>query len=76
LLATWAQGAFVFKTLNTTGASNMAKAADYPVKPVMLVASDDAGRKPKVMELVGLMLARCRTRAYWSRSPWSGSTKR
>jgi hypothetical protein len=25
--------------------------ADYRVKPVMLVASDDAGRKPKVMEL-------------------------
>ena len=32
--------------------------------------------KPKVMELVGLMPARCRTRAYWSRSPWSGPTKR
>ena len=31
----------------------MAKAADYPVKPVMLVAGDDAGRKPAVMELVG-----------------------
>jgi len=28
----------------------MAKAADYSVKPVMLVAGDDAGR---VMELVG-----------------------
>ena len=31
----------------------MAKAADYPVKPVMLVAGDDAARKPGVMELVG-----------------------
>jgi predicted dinucleotide-binding enzyme len=31
----------------------MAKAADYPVKPVMLVAGDDADRKPVVMELVG-----------------------
>jgi len=31
----------------------MAKAADYPVKPLMLVAGDDAGRKPVVMELVG-----------------------
>jgi len=30
----------------------MAKAADYPVKPLMLVAGDDAGRKPVVMELV------------------------
>jgi len=46
-------GAFVFKTLNTTGAGNMAEAADYPVKPVMLVAGDDAGRKRTVMELVG-----------------------
>jgi predicted dinucleotide-binding enzyme len=52
-VANWAPGAFVFKTLNTTGASNMAKATDYPVKPVMLVAGDDAGRKPGVMELVG-----------------------
>jgi hypothetical protein len=41
-VASWASGAFVFKTLSTTGASNMAKAADYPVKPVMLVAGDDA----------------------------------
>jgi 8-hydroxy-5-deazaflavin:NADPH oxidoreductase len=52
-VASWAPGASVFKTLNTTGAGNMAKAADYRVKPVMLVAGDDAGRKPKVMELVG-----------------------
>jgi 8-hydroxy-5-deazaflavin:NADPH oxidoreductase len=52
-VASWAPGAFVFKTLNTTGAGNMAKAADYRVKPVMLIAGDDAGGKPKVMELVG-----------------------
>jgi predicted dinucleotide-binding enzyme len=51
-VASWAPGAFVFKTLNTTGAGNMAKAADYPIPPVMLVAGDDAGKKPKVMELV------------------------
>src|SRR5262249_16769226 len=41
-VASWASGAFVFKTLSTTGGRNMAKAADYPVKPVMLVAGDDA----------------------------------
>jgi hypothetical protein len=41
------EGAFVFKTLNTTGAGNMAKAADYSVKPLMLVAGDDARRKPQ-----------------------------
>src|SRR6516164_8559525 len=52
-VARWAPSAFVFKTLNTTGAGNMAKAADYPVKPLMLVAGDDAGRKRTVMELVG-----------------------
>ncbi|TMJ85699.1 MAG: F420-dependent NADP oxidoreductase [Alphaproteobacteria bacterium] len=52
-VASWARGAAVFKTLNTTGAGNMAKAADYPVKPVMLVAGDDAGKKPQIMELVG-----------------------
>jgi len=52
-VASWAPGASVFKTLNTTGAGNMAKAAEYPVKPVMLVAGDDTGKKPKVMELVG-----------------------
>jgi 8-hydroxy-5-deazaflavin:NADPH oxidoreductase len=51
-VASWAPAAFVFKTLNTTGAGNMAKAADYRVKPVMLVAGDDANRKPAVMELV------------------------
>lgn len=52
LVASWTPGAFVFKTLNTTGASNMANAARYPVKPMMLVAGDDAGRKPTVMDLV------------------------
>jgi 8-hydroxy-5-deazaflavin:NADPH oxidoreductase len=54
-VASWAPGAFVFKTLNTTGAGNMAKAAEYPVKPLMLVAGDDAARKPVVMELVGML---------------------
>src|SRR5262245_55208961 len=52
-VASWAPGAFVFKTLNTTGAGNMAKARGFPVKPVMPVAGDDAARKATVMELVG-----------------------
>jgi 8-hydroxy-5-deazaflavin:NADPH oxidoreductase len=52
-VASWARGAFVFKSLNTTGASNMGNAADYPVKPLMLVAGDDGAKKPVVMELVG-----------------------
>jgi hypothetical protein len=52
-VASWVPGAFVFKTLNTTGADNTAKAGDFPVKPVMAVAGDDAARKPTVMALVG-----------------------
>jgi 8-hydroxy-5-deazaflavin:NADPH oxidoreductase len=54
-VASWAPGAFVFKSLNTTGASNMAKAADYPVKPMMPVAGDDAAKKPSVMQLVAAL---------------------
>jgi 8-hydroxy-5-deazaflavin:NADPH oxidoreductase len=54
-VAGWAPGAAVFKTLNTTGASNMAKAADYPVKLMMLVAGDDAAKKPVVMQLVAAL---------------------
>ena len=62
-VASWAPDAFVFKTLNTTGSGNMAKAAEYPVKPLMLVAGDDAARKPLVMELgwhARLRAGRCR----------------
>ena len=51
-LAAWAPGAFVFKTLNTTGANNMAKAAEFATKPMMPVAGDDAQKKRIVMELV------------------------
>jgi 8-hydroxy-5-deazaflavin:NADPH oxidoreductase len=52
-VASWAPGAFVFKSLNTTGASNMGNAADYPVKPLMLVAGDNGAKKAVVMELIG-----------------------
>jgi len=51
-VASWAPGAFVFKALNTTGADNMAKAADYAVRPMMPVAGDDPQRKSIVMDLV------------------------
>ena len=54
-VASWAPGAFVFKTLNTTGAGNMARAAEYPVKPFMPVAGDDAAKKAVVMELVAAL---------------------
>src|SRR5579859_3582112 len=49
----WAVGASVFKTLNTTGFSNMANPVFNGVKSVMLVAGDDAAAKRKVMALVG-----------------------
>lgn len=49
----WAQGASVFKTLNTTGFGNMANPVFKGVKSVMFVAGDDAAAKPKVMALVG-----------------------
>lgn len=51
-VAGWAKGAAVFKTLNTTGAENMADPDAYPTKPVMFVAGDDAARKPEVMALI------------------------
>jgi 8-hydroxy-5-deazaflavin:NADPH oxidoreductase len=54
-VAGWAPGAAVFKTLNTTGANNMANAARYQVRPMMLVAGDDAGKKPAVMALVATL---------------------
>lgn len=49
----WAAGASVFKTLNTTGFGNMANPVFDGVKSVMFVAGDDAANKPKVMALVG-----------------------
>jgi predicted dinucleotide-binding enzyme len=54
-IASWAPGAFVFKTLNTTGSDNMENAANYPVKPLMLVAGDNAEKKPVVMDLVRML---------------------
>ena len=48
----WAQGACVFKTLNTTGFGNMANPVFHGVKSVMFVAGDDAANKPKVVALV------------------------
>jgi len=52
---TWAKGALVFKTLNTTGFGNMADPVFRGVKSVMFVAGDDAANKPKVIELVAAL---------------------
>jgi predicted dinucleotide-binding enzyme len=48
----WAKGAFVFKTLNSTGYGNMADPVFHGIKSVMFVAGDDATNKPKVIDLV------------------------
>lgn len=50
-VALLAQGARVVKAFNTTGAENMAKAKDFPVKPVMFVAGDDDGAKKTAQKL-------------------------
>jgi 8-hydroxy-5-deazaflavin:NADPH oxidoreductase len=50
--AALARGASVFKVLNTTGDNNLGDASGYPRKPLMLIAGDDAARKPVVAELV------------------------
>src|SRR5262245_22785533 len=50
--ASLARGASVFKTLNQIGAEHMA-GPDFPGgRPLMLVAGDDAERKPTVLKLV------------------------
>jgi 8-hydroxy-5-deazaflavin:NADPH oxidoreductase len=50
-VALLAPGARVVKAFNTTGADNMAKAKDFPAKPVMFVAGDDADAKKTVSKL-------------------------
>ncbi len=52
MVANWAKGASVFKTLNQTGADNMGDPTHYAVRPAMFVAGDDGARKPEVMALV------------------------
>ena len=51
-IAAWAKGASVFKTLNHTGAGNMANPLYPDGRAVMFVCGDDAARKPVVLELV------------------------
>jgi predicted dinucleotide-binding enzyme len=51
-IAAWAKGASVFKSLNHTGANNMANPAYPSGRPVMFVCGDDARAKPTVLKLV------------------------
>lgn len=53
MVADWARGALVFKSLNQTGFANMADVT-YPAgKAVMFVAGDDENAKPRVLALIG-----------------------
>jgi len=52
MVQTWASGASVFKTLNTTGFGNMADPVFHGVRSAMFVAGDDTANKPKVIDLV------------------------
>lgn len=51
-VAGWAPGAYVYKTLNQTGAEGLANPGAFAQRPVMFVAGDDEGRKPVVLALV------------------------
>jgi len=51
-VAALAKGARVFKTLNQTGAENMAQPAKFNPRAMMYVAGDDAAGKAVVMALV------------------------
>ena len=53
MVAAWAKGASVFKTLNTTGFNNLEDSGGYAQKPVMFYAGDDAGKKAAVAALPG-----------------------
>jgi 8-hydroxy-5-deazaflavin:NADPH oxidoreductase len=53
MVAGWAKGAAVFKTLNQTGFANMGDAGRYAPKPVMFYAGDDAARRGDAARLVG-----------------------
>jgi predicted dinucleotide-binding enzyme len=52
VVAGFAPGASVFKTMNQVGYQVMAHASGYPTAPAMFVAGDDAERKPEVISLV------------------------
>jgi predicted dinucleotide-binding enzyme len=52
LVAQWAKGAAVFKTLNQTGFANMGDTSRYAVRPVMFYAGDDQARRKIVASLI------------------------
>jgi 8-hydroxy-5-deazaflavin:NADPH oxidoreductase len=55
-VASLAQGAAVFKTLNQTGFANMEHAREFaPVPAIMYVAGDDDAHKPLVLSLISYL---------------------
>ena len=52
MVARWAEGAAVFKTLNQTGFGNMADSGSYPLRPVMFFAGDDQQQRADVASLL------------------------
>lgn len=52
MVAAWAKGAAVFKTLNTTGFNNMENSGGYAQKPVMFFAGDDSAKRATVAALL------------------------
>lgn len=52
MVAGWAKGAAVFKTLNQTGFANMGDSGGYPLPPVMFFAGDDQHHRADVASLL------------------------
>jgi len=52
MVAGWARGAAVYKTLNQTGFNNMADPSGYPMTPVMFFAGDDRQHRATVAALL------------------------
>lgn len=52
MVAAWAKGTAVFKTLNTTGFNNMENSGGYAQKPVMFFAGDDSAKRATVAALL------------------------
>lgn len=52
MVAAWAKGAVVYKTLNTTGFNNMEDTGGYAQKPVMFFAGDDSAKRATVAALL------------------------
>ena len=53
MVAGWAKGAAVFKTLNQSGFGNLGDTSRYPQRPVMFYAGDDQQRRGDVATLLG-----------------------